>query len=259
MDYPDYDEEPASAGWKAWLKWGLILAGGPLLLLLAVGGFAAWVGTPEEQFDKMIDRDPAAKPVMAAMRKHFPDEYGSFRRSLLPQIERGAKEPEISLISTQFMQEFNERHRWEVARAPAPALKTFMAAQLAAFEKMSAQSPTACGAMAFGRGLPPGALNKANTDVVATMSVRYIEAAAAGRDEDSGRLGPSQADRQQLGQKLLAAGLRSDVRRLMERNAPPVTYSDEQMCYLSLSILRALTKLPPDVALRIEAEIVQTS
>jgi hypothetical protein len=91
------------------------------------------------------------------------------------------------------------------------------------------------------------------------MSVRFVEAAAAGRDNDSGRSGPSQADRLKLGQKLLAAGLRPDVRRLMEQNASPMVYNDDQMCYLSLNILRALTKLPSDVALRIEAEIVQTS
>ncbi len=259
MDYSDYDEEPASGGWKTWLKWGLILGGGPLLLLMAVGGFAAWVGTPEQQFDQMIDRDPATRPVMAAMRKHFPDEYAAFRRTMLPHVERGAPQEQIAAFSSDFMQAFTSRHRWEVARAPDAPLTAFMAAQLATFEKLSAQSQQACGALAFGRGLLPGAANKDNAALLGTLSVRFIEAAAAGRDDASGRSAASTADRQQLGQKLLAAGLRGDVRRLMERDAPPVAYTEDQMCYLSLSILRALTKLPPPVALRVHAEIVQSS
>lgn len=259
MDYSEGASDPVSGGWKAKLKWALVLIGGPLLLLIGVGGFAAWVGSPEEQFDRMIDSDASGKPMFVALRKHFPDEYGSFRRTLLPHVERGAKPQELTLITGEFMRGFNARHRWEVARAPAAELKAFMASQLSAFEKVSTQSPQACGDLAFGRNLPTGAVNKDNSGLISTMAVRFIEAAAAGRDNDSGRSGPSQADRQQLGKQLLAAGLRPDVRKLMERNAPPFTYTDDQMCYLSLNILRALTKLPSEVALRIEAEIVQTS
>lgn len=260
MDYSDYDEEPAaSGGWKTKLKWGLVLLGGPLLLLAGVGGFAAWVGTPEEQFDKLVDADPSVKPIMAAMRKHFPDEYGSFRRSMLPLVERGAQNEQLAAMSSQFMREFNQRHRWEVGRAPDAQLKAFMAAQLATFEKLSAESEQACGAMAHGRGLLTASISKPSSALLMTLSVRYIEAAAAGRDNDSGRSGPSQADQLKLGQKLLAGGLRPDVRSLMERNAPPYSFSDGQMCHASLSVLRALTKLPSDVALRLEAEIVQTS
>ena len=154
MDYSDYDEEPPSGGWKTKLKWGLILAGGPLLLLAGVGSFAAYVGTPEEQFDKMVDADASVRPLMGAIRKHFPDEYAAFRRTMLPQVERGATQEQLGSISAQFMRGFNERHRWEVARAPDAELKTFMAAQLATFEKLSAQSEQACGALAHGRSLP---------------------------------------------------------------------------------------------------------
>jgi hypothetical protein len=259
LDYSDFNEEPPSGGWKTKLKWGLILAGGPLLLLIGVGGFAAYVGTPEEQFDRLVERDAAVKPMLLSMRKHFPDEYASFRRTMLPQVERGANEEQMALASAQFMSGFNERHRWEVGRAPDVELKAFMAAQLTAFEKLSAQSEQACGAFANGRTLPLGTVNKTNTEALSTMSVRYIEAAAAGRDNASGRSRPNEADRIKLGQKLLAGGLRPDVRRLMERNAPPFSFNDGQMCHASLSVLRALTKLPPDVALRLLSEIVQTA
>ena len=134
MDYSN-DTDATGGGWQAKLKWSLILIGGPVLLVIGVGGFAAWVGTPEEQFDRMVDSDPTGKPMFVALRKHFPDEYGSFRRTMLPHVERGAKPQELTLISGEFMRGFNERHRWEVARAPAAELRAFMASQLAAFEK----------------------------------------------------------------------------------------------------------------------------
>ncbi len=257
MDNYNHDEPQRS--WRKLLVWGLVLLGGPLLLLIGVGAYAAYVGSPEEQFDRIIARNASDKPIFDAMKKHYPDEYAAFRRNLTPLIERAAPPEATRLAVSQFLRGFNDRHRWEVGRAPDAQLKAYMVAQLAAYEKISARSPQACGAIAHGRLLPPGPGSEADSAVLAPVGVRYIEAAAAGRDNAANRPPPSSSDRNMVGEKLLALGLRSDVRALMARSAPTYSFSDDQMCHATLMVMRSLAKLPEDVALRVQAEIVQTS
>ena len=254
----DYDDPPQGV-WKKRLIWAAVLVGGPLLLLIGVGAFASFVGTPEQQFDRMAENEPEVKQLLGAMRQHFPDEYQAFRKTLIPHIERGAEPLAIRTASAAFMREFNTRHRYEVARAPDKELKAFFEAQLKMFEQVGKQSEALCGSIAQGRTMPPGLHDKANAPLLGALSARFIEAAAAGRDNPSGRGGPTNADRMKLGVQLQTIGLRPDVRKLMEANRPPQLYDDGQMCNATLSVLRALARLPLDAALRIEGEVVQTS
>jgi hypothetical protein len=255
----DYETGAQSDGWKKIALWGLVLIGGPLLILGALGAFIAMTGTPEQQFDRMAENDPTVKPMLQAMKTLYPEEYTAFRAALVPLLDRKPDAMAIRSESARFMRGFNERHRAEVSEAPERELRAFFDAQLRLFEAASKQSASTCGAIAQGRVTPPGPNDKDLAPLLGLLSQRYIEAAGAGHDKPTKRRVPGLAEQQQLGLALQRTGLRPAVRARMQANTPPALYSDEDMCNATLSVLQAIHTLPVETGLRIAAEIVRTS
>jgi hypothetical protein len=187
------------------------------------------------------------------MKHSYPTEFQTLSQDLLIKARSGSSEAAMAEAHHDFLNAAGERHRAELAQAPAPALLALIKADYQFLKALERTSTESCAQYGTHVSLKGRQVLWPEVPEWRDVAVAQWQASAAGRDSPAGWVpGPISADdARALFDAMRQAGI-SD-RDLNTYSTAPYLEREpvETQCSIAISVSRALHLLPPQQAVRI--------
>ncbi|MFV0624299.1 hypothetical protein ACBY01_09860 [Sphingomonas sp. ac-8] len=212
--------------------------------------------SPEQQFDRVLERIDVGRATAAELRKSFPEDYARLRTEAVAQVKDGASNEALRTSTFAFMRRFTMDNLSLLARAPHDSLAEFRNAQLRTVRIARSDSPTLCAHVA-GNGLTPAdrpglALQRALDEATAAQ-LRAMAAGARAPVQRPSTLSPTDSAAWMKASK--ARGLNPEDFDLLANGGLERASADEQ-CRIGSALAEAVATLPAEQADRITAALM---
>ncbi|MEO8812481.1 MAG: hypothetical protein ABI376_06180 [Caulobacteraceae bacterium] len=177
--------------------------GGTLIFaaIAALGAAGVRAQGPAPLSDRALESladDPATGSLLAELRGDFPDDWRTFKGTIVAMAKAGAPAERIEARTHDLIGQIAVAHRADVAAAPPAALVPLARAKAAVIRALSEENVRDCAAYGLNR-LPRSARpSPATSNLMTLETIAYLKAARAGMDhptapeevtdEDVGRL-----------------------------------------------------------------------
>lgn len=212
--------------------------------------------SPEQQFDRALERIDVGRATAAELRKSFPEDYARLRTQAVAQVKDGASNEALRTSTFAFMRAFTVNNLSLLARAPHEPLAEFREAQLRTVRIAKSDSPTLCAHVA-GNGLEPsdrpGLPLQRSLDEATAAQLRAMAAGARTPVERPKALSPTDSAAWMKAAKTL--GLGDDDARLLANGGLERASAPDQ-CRIGSTLAEAVATLPAEQADRITAALM---
>jgi hypothetical protein len=256
MAYSDgYQERQAgmSAGAKIVIAL-VLLIGLPIIAAMGYGIYSAFMISPETRFERAIAKSPEARGFAKALKVKFHGEYAEMHDAAIREIVQGGNESDAQRVVLNNLRWFGSEYRDEVARASDQHLSALMAVQVDA-SKVASRHVAICRAGLLNRQEQLPKLNEREEQALEVSTVKFVEAAASGRDRPVKRAAYAYADQQALVAKMKAKGYTlADLELLGQPSTDQGVLL--RKCRINGAMIEALVALPREQGLRIYAHLI---
>lgn len=257
MAYSDgYQERQAGMSTGAKIAIALmLLIGLPIVAAMGYGIYSTFMISPDKRLERAIAGSPEAKGFVAAVKTRFQGEYSDMHEVAIRTIVEGGSDEAAQRVVLSHLRLFTQNHTSEVAAAPDSQLAAFLGAQVAS-AKVTTRHMEICraGQTFVPERLPP--LNDREEQVLEQVTVRFVEAAAAGRDHPVKRQEYAYSDQQALVGKMKDKGVSlAELNGLGGRANGDAAM--KRKCVIAATMLGVLNDMPREQGLRIYAHLLR--
>lgn len=256
MAYSDgYQERQAGISTGAKIAIALVLLIGlPIIAAMGYGIYSTFMISPEKRFERAIAGSPEAKGFANALKVSFQGEYAEMHEAAIREIVQGGNESDAQRVVLNNLRWFGGEYRDEVAQASDQHLSAFLASQVSS-SKVTIRHIEICRAGQLNRQEQLPKLNEREAQALEATSVKFVEAAASGRDRPVRRAAYSYADQQALVAKMKSKGYALADLEMLDKPSTDQGIM-QRKCKVHSAMLEALAALPREQGLRIFAHLI---
>ncbi|MFM5924199.1 MAG: hypothetical protein ACKOPG_08455 [Novosphingobium sp.] len=199
-----------------------IVLGVPILLLAGYGIYVAFIQTPAQRMEALLERSPQIARVVAPVKRAYPAEFDRLVERIDGSRAMNKDEDIVLPIVADFMAKLWGRHRQQMTQAPDAQVLAVIRAQ-ARMAEIGTKNAKVCHLLFKDVPIKDWDFlkEKPTRDAVYAMAQSIADAAAAGREHPVDRILPSEADKLAMGRGLGGRGLTdARIQQLKQPNLP---------------------------------------
>ncbi|NYT43017.1 hypothetical protein HZY97_19745 [Sphingomonas sp. R-74633] len=172
------------------------------LILVALGvvawAIAQWPRTAPQNaltdpasVERELLADEPGGALSRTIKRTFPEDFEALKAAVVERARAGGGPAEVQETAGAFVSAATQRRRASIVQAPVPALRAYLAAEIALAEQLSTTSPERCAAYFADPANDAGWYAPDLRALYLRQNIALWEAAAAARDHPAGRtIGP---------------------------------------------------------------------